>query len=268
MNLQRLTRRLVQLRQVADHIDRHLDEDLHLGQLAEIAHMSRFHFERSFADYSGETPLARVRRLRLEKARQRIASGGVSSLLDLALESGYTSAEAFSRAFRVRFGCAPSQLPRSQPSPSPIHITRLPALAVQYLPFHGAVEDAMQVFDELRARALVQNIPRERRKGWSIESATRADGNQIELKAALMSERLGTNISGLAHDSLPAGEYAVIALTGSYTMPSRDAIATRILQETGYALGDGPVLRNFHNATYLPAEQERRCDLYLPVHRA
>jgi AraC family transcriptional regulator len=272
VKLERLTRRLIHLRQVANYIDIHLDShlaaSLTLDDLADVARLSRFHFERVFADYAGETPLVRVRRLRLARARRLIEEGRVTSLLDLALDSGYASAEAFSRAFRAQFGCAPSSLSRQpdQGTP-PIRIEALPALGIQYIPFEGRREDAMQAFDELRARALMQNIPRERRKGWRVDLSSKTSDGTVKLQAALLSERLGTHITGLQHGVLPAGDYAVIELQGGYEPPALPELAQRIMAETGWQIGDGPVLQSFHNAAYLPARQEKRCDLYVPVQR-
>jgi AraC family transcriptional regulator len=268
VQLQRLTRRLIQLRAVAHHMERHLATPLTLDELAEVAHLSRFHFERVFADYAGETPLARVRRLRLETARRRIAGGLRGGLLDLALDSGYTSAEAFSRAFRSQFGYAPSTCPRAADGAAPvIRIEYLPALAIQYIPFEGQASDTLRPFDELRARALLQDIPRERRKGWCVELSRDAASGKVELQAALLSEKLGESINGLAHGVLPCGDYAVISLQGRYDAPGEDELTRRVERETGWQLRDGPRLRSFHNASYLPADFEKRWELYVPVQR-
>lgn len=250
-------------------MDRHLASPLTLDELAEVAHLSRFHFERVFSDYAGETPLARVRRLRLETARRRIASGLRGGLLDLALDSGYTSAEAFSRAFRSQFGYAPSTCPREEQNAAPeIRLTQLAPQAIQYIPFEGQISDSLRPFDELRARALLQDIPRERRKGWSIELSRDKASGRVALQAALLSERLGESINGLEHGMLPAGHYAVIGLQGRYDeVPGEDELVRRVERETGYTVTDGPRLRSFHNATYLPADFEKRWELYLPVER-
>jgi AraC family transcriptional regulator len=268
MKLERLTRRLIHLRQVANHIDSHLEGSLTLDELADVARLSRFHFERVFAEYAGETPLARVRRLRLDHARRCIERGKAPSLLDLALDSGYASAEAFSRAFRAQFGCAPSSLVlRPDESAKQIRIETLPALAIQYIPYEGARENAMQAFDELRARAMMQSVPRERRKGWRVDLSSPGSDGTVKLQAALLSDRLGTHIAGLHHGVLPEGNYAVIELQGSYEVPAMADLAQRIATETAWQLSEGPVLQSFHNATYLPSQQEKRCDLYLPVRR-
>jgi AraC family transcriptional regulator len=271
MKVDHYTRKLVRLRKVANHIDTHLGQPITLDALADIANMSRFHFERVFNEYAGETPLARVRRLRLEKAREHIEQGHTSSLLELALECGYASAEAFSRAFRNCHGISPSETRQRVRIclPEQIRIESLPALPIQYIPYAGILDDSIEPFDELRARALIAGIPRERRKGWCIQLAGDMGNpvSSVQLQIGLLSERLGTTIPGLNTGRLPQGHYAVLRVVGSYATPSNDALALRIAGETGWNMVDGPILRCFQNSTYLPAQFERQCDIYIPVMR-
>lgn len=269
MNVEQCTRKLARLRKVASHIDNHLEQALCLDELAGIANMSRYHFERVFADYAGETPLARVRRLRLARARQRIEHGTAGSMLDLALDSGYASAEAFSRAFKAQHGLAPSAVGVQPPSCTPIQIRYLPALAIQYLSFNGRLDEFITPFDHLRAHALQAGIPRERRKGWCIQLEGDM-GNQadtVSLQIGLLSARLGKRISHLQEGFLPAGHYAVLRLVGGYSHASGKALTRRITEETGREVADAPILRCFQNASYLPAGFEKQCDLYVPVCR-
>ncbi|MEC5396257.1 AraC family transcriptional regulator [Uliginosibacterium sp. H1] len=267
MNLAQFSRRLGSLRQVANHIDARLYEPLCLDELAEVAHMSRFHFERVFADYAGETPLARVRRLRLLDARNRIERGFEGSLLDLALDCGYTSAEAFSRAFRAAHGMPPSRVPRRHVDDLPLRVVGMGAIAIQYIAFRGRMDDSLRPFEELRARAMMAGLPRERRKGWSVH----LDGggerwcDDVELQAALQSDPLGIRLPGLDLAYLPAGDYAVLTVDGGYDAPPLSSLRDRIERETGRRVADAPVLRRFNNAAYLPARQERSFELFVPV---
>lgn len=91
-----------------DHIHAHLDRDLDPLDLARHAGFSPHHFHRVFRGMLGESVMGYVRRLRLERAALRLkhADAPVSAV---ALEAGYGSHEAFTRAFRDRFGVAPSE---------------------------------------------------------------------------------------------------------------------------------------------------------------
>lgn len=87
-------------------IQSHLDEGLETDRLAQVAALSPFHFHRVFRAITGETVGQVVRRLRLERAAVRLRSG--MSVTEAALEAGFGSPEAFSRAFRRGFKLLPS----------------------------------------------------------------------------------------------------------------------------------------------------------------
>ena len=56
------------MHRVVEHIDKHLDQPLDLGTLAEVAHFSPFHFHRLFAAWMGETLGDYLRRRKIEVA--------------------------------------------------------------------------------------------------------------------------------------------------------------------------------------------------------
>jgi AraC family transcriptional regulator len=94
--------------QVLVYIQQHLDEPLPLVELARVACFSPFHFHRVFKGMVGEPVKEYVRRLRLERAAHRLKLSP-GPVIDIALDAGYLSHEAFTRAFRKAFGMAPSQ---------------------------------------------------------------------------------------------------------------------------------------------------------------
>ncbi|MDB5807442.1 MAG: transcriptional regulator [Betaproteobacteria bacterium] len=92
------------MHRVQEYIDAHLDANLDLATLAEVAHFSAFHFHRLFAAWMGETLGDYLRRRRLEWAAVRLIGQPDTPVLDIALGVGFGSAEAFARAFKTRFG--------------------------------------------------------------------------------------------------------------------------------------------------------------------
>lgn len=96
------------MHQVLNYIDEHLDEAIDLPKLAAVAHFSSFHFHRLFAALIGETLGDYVRRRRIEVAAMRLVVQPRTRILNIALSVGFGSAEAFTRAFKNRFGCSPS----------------------------------------------------------------------------------------------------------------------------------------------------------------
>ncbi len=120
-----------------DTLASHLDERApRADELAARAYFSRSHFDRIVSAAAGETPARFRRRVLLERAAYRLLTSD-ASVLELALEAGYSSNEAFTRAFRRAYGAGPSAW-RSAPrktqleSPNGVHFhppggLRLPA---------------------------------------------------------------------------------------------------------------------------------------------
>lgn len=88
-------------------------EALNLAALADIACMSKFHFSRVFSAHMGESPASFLWRTRLERAARTIGYGLANSITHTALDYGFSSPEAFSRAFSCRFGVAPRRYLRA-----------------------------------------------------------------------------------------------------------------------------------------------------------
>ena len=95
------------VRRAVAHIAGRLDEALELAALARLAALSPFHFHRVFRGMVGETPLELHRRLRMERAAHRLLQGD-AGVTAVALEAGYDTHEAFTRAFRSLYGAPPS----------------------------------------------------------------------------------------------------------------------------------------------------------------
>lgn len=104
------------MHRVLEFIDRHLEESLELDTLASVANFSAYHFHRLFTAWMGETLGEFVRRRRLEVAAQRLAGQPRLAVTEVALGVGFGSTEAFSRAFKTRFGATPTAWRRSQVS--------------------------------------------------------------------------------------------------------------------------------------------------------
>jgi AraC family transcriptional regulator len=104
---------------VLTHIERHLFAPLSIGTLADVAGLSQFHFSRLFTARRGESVMAYVRRRRMLRAAARLGRNpGVAddieapALIDLALDCGFESQEAFTRAFAQVFGVTPGRYKR------------------------------------------------------------------------------------------------------------------------------------------------------------
>jgi AraC family transcriptional regulator len=96
------------MRRVRDHIDRHLDDDLDLDRLSDVAAFSKFHFHRQFTATFGLSVHRYVQLARMKRASYRLAYRGDQSVTNIAMDAGYEAPDAFARAFRQLFGQSPS----------------------------------------------------------------------------------------------------------------------------------------------------------------
>jgi AraC family transcriptional regulator len=87
-------------------IESHFAGDISLGDIAEVAGVSRHHVTRAFGEATGLSVMRYVRGRRLSEAAKSLANGA-PDILAVALDAGYGSHEAFTRAFRDQFGPAP-----------------------------------------------------------------------------------------------------------------------------------------------------------------
>jgi AraC family transcriptional regulator len=87
-------------------IETRLTSDTSLGEIACLAGVSRYHLLRAFGVATGQSVMRHVRGRRLTEAARRLAAGA-PDILTVALDAGYGSHEAFTRAFRDQFGLTP-----------------------------------------------------------------------------------------------------------------------------------------------------------------
>jgi len=91
-------------------------------------HFSRYHFDRMIKSVAGEPPQALRRRILLERAAYRMITTR-APILDIAVEAGYSSHEAFTRAFTKAYDVAPREW-RKKPG----HIQIGEANGVHFMP--------------------------------------------------------------------------------------------------------------------------------------
>jgi len=127
------------------------DHALSGDDLAARVHLSRFHLDRVIAAIAGEPPATLRRRVLLERAAYRLDTTELP-VLDVAVEAGYASHEAFTRAFARAYGVVPKEwrrhpTPVRLPAPNDVHFhppgwLQLPARSKE-----GGMELVTTMFD-------------------------------------------------------------------------------------------------------------------------
>ncbi|MEI8243249.1 MAG: AraC family transcriptional regulator [bacterium] len=89
-----------------------LEAPIRVAELAGQAGLSRYHFIRLYRRQTGYTPMAEVRRMRLDGARDMLVATALP-LKEIARRCGLGSAQSFSRVFAMHHGQAPAAFRRA-----------------------------------------------------------------------------------------------------------------------------------------------------------
>jgi AraC family transcriptional regulator len=101
-----------QKKRAADYIEDHLDEEIPLQQLAEVAQLSRYHFARAFKQSFGVPPHRYHMSRRMERAKT-LLEVPARSVTEVGLMLGFAETSSFTTSFRRAVGITPSDYRRS-----------------------------------------------------------------------------------------------------------------------------------------------------------
>jgi len=100
------------LRRIRVYIDAHIGEHISLDDLARQAGISRFHFARQFRLSTGESPMAYLRRVRIERSKS-ILQRRETTIAEVAATLGFSDQSHFTRTFGRMVGVSPGSFARS-----------------------------------------------------------------------------------------------------------------------------------------------------------
>ncbi|GAB2923139.1 AraC family transcriptional regulator [Paraburkholderia jirisanensis] len=269
------------------YIDTHLDGDLSVDTLSGIANFSKFHFHRQFAAYVG-MPVARyVQLLRLRQAARCLASRESCAVLDVALDAGFDSPEAFSRAFKRAFGMTPSAF-RQRPSwlvwsasfvvpylsrkltmqVRIVDFAQTRVAALEHCGAPGLVNESVRKFVEWRKQSGQSPVVSSRTFGIPRNNpdTTPADAFRFDICGEI-DQAVAANDYGVRELAIPPGRCAVVRHSGS-----TDHIGETIypifrdwLPASGEELRDHPLF--FHYLSVFPEtpQDQWQTDIYIPL---
>ena len=88
------------IKRVCDYIQIHLDKDITVSELSDVAALSKYHFHRIFSAFTGVNIVKYIQLLRLKRASYQLAFEHELKVIDIAMDAHFDSLEAFSRAFK------------------------------------------------------------------------------------------------------------------------------------------------------------------------
>lgn len=271
---------------VFSYIERHLDEPLSVERLSRVAHFSKFHFHRQFSHYAGIGVSAYVRLLRLKRAAYQLVFSR-QRVIDIALEAGFESPEAFTRAFRQEFGQSPSRFrqsprwqtwseryrlpPRPRSEKMNVKIVDFEETQVAVLIHRGApegVNDSARTFIAWRKTSGLSPVKTSRSFGlvYGDPDTTPADAFRFDI-CGEVTEPVPSNPQGVENGTIPAGRCAVVRHVGSHDRLAESVypLYREWLPHSGEEVRDYPLFFHYLNLFPEVDEHELVTDIYLPL---
>lgn len=264
---------------VAAYIADHLDEELALDRLAEIACFSPYHFHRIYREIAGETATETVRRLRLHRAAAELARSD-RSVEQIARRAGYGSVEAFTRAFAADHGRPPAAFRARQVTP--VHRTRngddtmqqatiksFDGVHLATLEHRGDYQTIGRRFEELTAWAAANGLLATPRRWFGIyyDDPDTVPAAQLRSEAGVEVEPGTVLPPGMTLRHITPGRVASIVHKGAYAELERAyrALYGGWLPASGGEADDRPAFEEYlNNPREVPAS-ELLTEVFLPL---
>lgn len=268
---------------IKEYIHNNLDTKIELKTLAELSHLSSFHFHRISRAFLGEPIGAYISRTRLETAAKMIRYTALS-IEDIAYNVGYETPSSLSKAFKNHFGTTPSDYRKDKQykikttliMETLLNIKKPKIVTVEdknciYFSLTGAY-DTMDygaawatLWQEIKTQKLftagIEHI------GLPYDDPKVTDENKIRYDACLVIQKNAIPSGNIGAKTLIGGKFAIFHYQGSYANISQvyDYIFNTWLVENDYELRDDTVREKYLNNPDKTEESKLKTEFYLPI---
>ena len=266
---------------VIAHVFDHLDDELDLGRLADIACLSPHHWHRVYAAMRGETIAATVKRLRLHRAAGYLAHTSLP-VEAIAKRSGYPNVQSFTRIFKAVYGMPPATYrkrgthtqfqPTARGRGNTMYdvtikaVPRMTAVTVEHIgPFMEINRAFDRLFGWLASRGLLG--PDVRSLGIFYDDVSTVPAAKLRSRAGAVTSRQFPVEPPLEYTDIAAGDYAVLRHKGPYAdmKAAYQWLYGEWLPQSGREPGKAPTLEEYLNSPRDTAPAELLTDIYLPL---
>jgi AraC family transcriptional regulator len=270
---------------VLEYIEIHLYDDLSVKQLSDIACLSQFHFHRIFTAIVGMSLSKYVQYLKLRRAAKQIVMNKDISILNAALDAGFDSHEAFSRAFKKHCGLTPNAFRKNpcwkawqfelsislfkRKEEMNITIETRKAIRVAAYRHHGDPATVSESAAKLINWAKCNNYPVLDGGGYCV-AYDNPDNTSPEQFRADFCLDVGNNIiegKDIQEQVIAGGRYAVYRLRGSQEQIT-DVVMSMFqewLPKSGEELRELPIIFQYHNYEMNVVPADLITDICIPI---
>ncbi|MGI9492808.1 MAG: AraC family transcriptional regulator [Geminicoccaceae bacterium] len=269
------------LNRVVDHIYNHLEEEVTVERLAEVACLSPYHWHRIYTALRGETIATTVKRLRLQRAADRLANSD-GPIKDIAARAGYSALESFGRAFKEAYQQSPADYrthgshakfkaanAAKDTSCFDVAIEVLPAIRCASVAHKGSymqIDQAMgQLFSNLGTQKLL--TLKSRMIGVFFDDPDLVPESELRSIACSPIAEQAELTAPLEVTTLNGGAYAKLRYRGPYA-DMKEAYRWLFgvwLPESGYEAANAPAFEAYLNNPQQVPPTELLTDIHLPL---
>ncbi len=269
------------------HLDSEIEGILSLDKLSVISKLSKYHFSRVFSAYTGLTVYRFTQRLKLKRASYKLAFHPDQKIIDIALEAGFESHEAFNRSFKKVFGQTPKTF-RANPKWEDWHtrnqlnqgvsmqdiqvdIIQFSEQPVALLEHRGApakLNHSVAKFIEWRKSTDYSPITSSRTFGLAYHDpqTVAAEDFMFDICGSI-TQPIKDNPQGVYNSVIPAGRCAKITHRGSHDQMDKKIyfLYQDWLSTSGESLRDFPCFFEYKNFFPEVKESDLITEIYLPI---
>ncbi len=264
-------------------IEFHSNDSVDLDEIARFTGLSRFHLTRAFGQVTGSSVMRYVKARRLTEGARALAKGA-PDILSVALDVGYGSHEAFTRAFREQFGVTPESV-RAQASLDGLPLVEafrkdqamsvtiqqpriekgellLLAGFAQRINYDN-VASIPQLWQKLAPH--IGHLPNEI-PGCTYGVKVNSDNDGFEYLAGVSVSHFDGLPADFRTERIPAQTYAVFTHRGhiSTIRETMKAIWSEYLPQSGLSLADAPELERY-DSRFDPRTGNGEVDIFIPI---
>ncbi len=270
------------LRRVTDYIHAHLDEELDMDRLAEVACLSPYHWHRIYRAVLGETLAATVKRMRLHTAAVALLENR-QTVTQIAIQAGYPNVQSFCRTFAEAYGVPPARfrltrtrqnLPASHRqeelhSMFDVSIKTLEAFCVVGLPHKGSYVTISKTFDLLVSTLMArQMMPKDAAiVGLYYDDPEVVPAEELRSFAGMVEREPVSLQPPFERVMIEKGDWAVLRYKGPYAEMKRayDWGFQHWLPASGRDLRHAPCIEFSLNNPRVTPPQDLLTDIYFPI---
>lgn len=277
------------VREVIEYIHQNPGENLSSDVLAEVAHLSPFHWHRIYKAITGESAAATVKRCRMHNAAATLLRTDMP-LVQVGESVGYPDIHSFNRTFKQFHGIAPGQFRAAQREPEKniveaktvktdkqqsVKLVERSACKLVGCWHHGDFMTIGVTFETVMAQCVMAGILPQEPQSMGLYLADPECTDEPDLKSfagVVLNESVALKGGVAVPDGLevydyPGGRFAVLTHHGPYALLSSgyDWLYNSWLPASDEAVRDQPCSEVYLNSPIDTPQQELLTEICVPI---